>query len=209
MIALIKIQRTNTLEDIENSPLLNKLTWDVQHESVNEHINLSYHLVDISREVIIEMNRHRIGIGTSQRSTRYTLDTLVNRWCALRDNHTPETHDLYHLAIAKNIVDLDETMVAITADYIFRKLFVYNEEQPLIKGLTGSKKKKQNDRVKRCLPEVWLMEGIWTFNLRALKHFIDLRKGANAYYGIREVVEAIIEATPQKYLDLCLKPKVK
>ena len=50
---------------------------------------------------------------------------------------------------------------------------------------------------------------MWTFNLRALKHFIDLRKGGNAYYGIREVVETILEATPQKYLDLCVKPTKK
>jgi len=52
-----------------------------------------------------------------------------------------------------------------------------------------------------------MLEGIWTFNLRALKHFIDLRTAGSAYYGIQQVAQSIIDVTPQKYLDLCIKKK--
>ena len=50
--------KTLSVQDIEHSELLNDLTWNWQHESINEHINLSYHVKDVSREVLIEWNRH-------------------------------------------------------------------------------------------------------------------------------------------------------
>jgi len=198
-------KNTLTVEDIEESKLLEKLTWTHHHESINEHINLSYYVKDISREVIIEWNRHRIGMATSQQSTRYTMEGVVNAWINMYDEKSG--YDSFIKEVEKNIVDLDRKMIVATASYINEKLEIYNDEEPLIKDLKGSKKKKQNDRVKRCLPEVWLMDGVWTFNLRALKHFYDLRSSGAAYYGIREVVETILEATPEKYLKLIRKEK--
>jgi thymidylate synthase (FAD) len=191
-----------SVEDIDSSELLNKLTWVHQHGSINEHVNLSYYVDNVSREVIIEWNRHRLGIATSQQSTRYTMEDVVNAWV---DYNNGENYSDFEEAVAKNIIDLDPAMINITAKYMSAKLSIYNHDETLIKGLTGSKKKKQNDRVKRCLPEVWIMDGVWTFNLRALKHFYNLRNSGAAYYGIREAVETILEATPQKYLDLIVK----
>ena len=40
---------------------------------------------------------------------------------------------------------------------------------------------------------------MWTFNLRALKHFVKLRSSGSAYYGIKEITETIPEHTPHKY----------
>ena len=193
-------KQNHTIPDIDSSELLNKLVWAYQHESIVEHINLSYYIEDISREVVIEMNRSRIGVATSQKSTRYTMEPIVDAWIEFSDDKI--TWNTFQNEVAKNIVDLDSDMIEITASYISAKLHTYNRKELLIKGLTGSKKKKQNDRVKRCLPEVWLMEGVWTFNLRALKHFYTLRSSGSAYYGIREVVDAIIAVTPQSYLEL-------
>ena len=196
-------KQNHTLPGINSSELLNKLVWAYQHESIIEHINLSYYIEDISREIVQEFNRHRIGVATSQKSTRYTMEPVINAWIEFNDDKY--TWQMFKAEVSKNIVDLDPDMIEITASYIGSKLFVYNQEEPLIKNLTGSKKKKQNDRVKRCLPEVWLMEGVWTFNLRALKHFYELRSSGAAYYGIREVVDAIIAVTPKQYLELISK----
>ena len=200
----IKDFKTNlSVEDIESSDLLNKLTWTHHHESINEHINLSYYIKDISREVIIEWNRTRIGMATSQQSSRYTMEPVIDAWVDyLHDGDWESFRDI----VARSIVDKELKMIEASATYISTKLYIYHAEEPLIKGLKGSKKKKQNDRVKRSLPEVWLLEGLWTFNLRALKHFYELRSSGAAYYGIQEVVETIIKATPKKYLDLIIKP---
>ena len=64
----------NVETDIESSELLEKLSWVHHHESVLEHTSLSFYIQNVSREVVIEWNRHRIGMPTSQKSTRYTIE---------------------------------------------------------------------------------------------------------------------------------------
>ena len=196
----------NVKEDIESSELLEKLSWVHHHESVLEHTSLSFYIQNVSREVIIEWNRHRIGMPTSQKSTRYTIEPLIDAWVDLNDNFFSEdAHNAFEKVVKDNVIHNDFEMIMIISDYLYKSLKRYHEEEPLVKGLTGSKKKKQNDRVKRCLPESWMTEGVWTFNLRALKHFISLRGSGAAYPYIRELTQEIINATPDKYLRLVKK----
>ena len=194
------------LGDIEESKLLDKLFNVYFHESVAEHINLTYFVKDVSREVVIEWNRHRIGLATSQKSTRYTIEDVIDTWVdyneariSLQRSDEYNLYQDYYNKVASSIVHLDEDLIDITTKYMYDMLSVYNSEEPLRKGLTGGAKKKQNDRVKRMLPESWMLEGVWTFNLRSLKHFVELRSSGSAYYGIQEVVDTILEQTPHKY----------
>ena len=194
------------LGDIEESKLLDKLFNVYFHESVAEHINLTYFVKDVSREVVIEWNRHRIGLATSQKSTRYTIEDVIDTWVdyneariSLQRSDEYNLYQDYYNKVASSIVHLDEDLIDITTKYMYDMLSVYNSEEPLRKSLTGGAKKKQNDRVKRMLPESWMLEGVWTFNLRSLKHFAELRSSGSAYYGIQEVVDTILEQTPHKY----------
>ena len=143
---------------------------------------------------------------TSQKSSRYTIEDLINAWVDFNESRKPNSisnedkaYNHFYEVVATNIVHLNEDLIETIVSYLDNMLIHYNYEEPLKKGLIGGAKKKQNDRVKRILPESWLTEGIWTFNLRSLKHFIELRGSGSAYYGIREVVEAILEQTPHKY----------
>ena len=185
--------------DIEESKLIDNLVNVYFHESTVEHINLSYYIRDISREIIIEANRHRIGIATSQKSSRYTIEKMINSWIEYSEKLDKESYQNFVNIIGENIVHENKDMIKLEADKISQMLFLYHKEEPLQKGLTGGAKKKQNDRVKRCLPESWMLEGVWTFNLRALKHFVELRSSGSAYYGIRELTEEILRVTPHKY----------
>lgn len=185
--------------DIEESKLIDNLVNVYFHESTAEHINLSYYIQDISREIIIEANRHRIGIATSQKSSRYTIEKMINSWIEYSERLDKESYQNFVDIIGENIIHENKDMIKLEADKISQMLFLYHEEEPLQKGLTGGAKKKQNDRVKRCLPESWMLEGVWTFNLRALKHFVELRSSGSAYYGIRELTEEILRVTPYKY----------
>lgn len=143
---------------------------------------------------------------TSQKSSRYTIEALINAWIDYNESRKPNSklnednaYQNFYEVVANNVVHLNEDLIETTVSYLDNMLIHYNYEEPLKKGLKGGAKKKQNDRVKRILPESWLSEGIWTFNLRSLKHFIELRGSGSAYYGIREVVEAILEQVPHKY----------
>jgi len=191
----------NSGKDIPSSDILNKLSWVFHHESVMEHINLSFYIKKIPRNVVLELNRHRL-ISTSQKSSRYTLDVLINAYVKERGNFEANG---FRECVENNISVSDTGLVTEICDYLWNCLEVLNKDEELIANLTGSKKKAQNDRVKVILPECWVMDGIWTINLRSLKNFLDLRSNGAAYYGIREVADAIIDVIPGKYLELIRK----
>jgi thymidylate synthase (FAD) len=204
-------------DDIEGSDVLDKLTWAFFHESILEHSSLSFYVEDLSREVLQEVARHRIGMAISVKSTRYTIEKLVdavsNHFNLLennpRNNYTDEMKDSYQKiceVVRDNIIVSDEKWIDIEVNTLMAKLELYHIEEPLVAGLKGSKKKKQNDRVKRCLPETWTTKTVLTFNVRALKHFIELRDSGSAYFGIRELALAIIKCTPEKYMRFVRKP---
>lgn len=203
-VKVFPITKSIPSTDIDTSELVDKLVNVHFHESVVEHVSLSYYITNISREIVIELNRHRIGIATSQMSTRYTIEKLVNSFLEIYGkipvNSASFNKDTAFYNIIRNsIVHNDEQLIDNTVDYMYRMLVRYHENTPLESGLTGGAKKKQNDYVKRMLPESWMLSGVWTFNLRALKHLFDLRLSGAAYYGIRELVSGIAEATPDKY----------
>lgn len=187
-------------EDISSSDLLYKLAHVHFHHSVLEHIQLSYYIKDIPRNVVIEANRHRIGVATSQKSSRYTIDDLITTWIR-GDKQT------FANVVAKNVSITEPRQLSIITEYLSDSLNNLDNEEKLEADLKGGKKKHQNDRVKFILPECWVLEGVWTFNLRSLKHFLDLRLSGSAYYGIQEMAQAIVDATPKKYLELIQKPK--
>jgi thymidylate synthase ThyX len=122
-------------------------------------------------------------------------------------NEIRASYELIRQIVAENIIVSNDAWIDIETDTLMSKLELYHLEEPLVKGLTGSKKKKQNDRVKRCLPETWTTKCVLTFNIRALKHFVELRDSGSAYYGIRELALGIISQTPDKYMRFIRKPK--
>jgi len=194
--------------DIDGSEVLDKLAWVHFHHSVLEHVNLSYFIQNIPRNVVLEFNRSRTGVSTSQKSSRYTIDVLINSFLDTIENPLGITNleaTTFHTVVKNNISVTDKDTVLNITKYLFDALYLLHSTEELIKDLKGGKKKHQNDRVKFILPECWVMDGLWTFNLRALEHFLKLRNNGSAYYGIREVAEEIIRVTPQKYLDLIIK----
>jgi len=186
-------------EDVSSSDLLYKLAHVHFHHSVLEHIQLSYYIKDIPRNVILEANRHRIGVATSQKSSRYTIDDLVNAWVS-------GSRDAFAIVVKNNVSITDTQQLRVLTEYLWDSLQVLDAKEQLEADLKGGKKKHQNDRVKFILPECWVLEGVWTFNLRSLKHFLDLRLSGSAYYGIQEMAQTIVSATPKKYLELIQKP---
>lgn len=204
------------VQDISSSDVLDKLVWAFHHESIAEHTSVSFFVEDLSREILQELARHRVGVSLSVKSTRYTIEKLVNEVANHFNNklhldiNNPEILESYNKIrniVADNIVVKDDAWIDIETNALMAKLHLYHLEEPLIAGLTGTKKKKQNDRVKRCLPETWTTKLVITFNLRSFKHFVDLRDSGAAYFGIRELTEEMTKLVPEKYMRLIKKPK--
>jgi len=70
-----------SLNNIEESQLLDDLAWTYFHHSILEHANLSYLIRGTSRGVLQEHARHRIQ-AISVRSTRYTMSSILNAYVA-------------------------------------------------------------------------------------------------------------------------------
>ena len=143
--------------------LLDRLSNRYRHESVIEHLVVSYEIIT-SREVLQEIARHRIA-SYSVKSTRYTLKELKN---------------------AKEI-DPDDYCIIYskrTNKQLIKQLLEEIQKQ-LQNGAT-------NDEVKEMLPECFATTIIMTVNARSLKNFLNLRLSESAYYKIREIAELML-----------------
>ena len=119
-------------EDIEESKLVDTLVNVHFHASTVEHITLSYYIENVDRGVVIEANRHRVGVATSQKSSRYTIEKMVNAWIAMRDScdengeYGYAEQEFFHRIVGENIIHDDIMMINNTAEYISNMLFRYD-----------------------------------------------------------------------------------
>jgi len=194
---MIKNREWYNKDDIPSSEILNKLAWVYFHLSVLEHINVSFYATGIPRNVIIELNRHRI-LSTSQKSSRYTIENLVNIFLS-------EDKEKFKNYVTSNVNITEPNMLYEITMYLWRSLENLHSLEPLISNLSGSKKKAQNDKIKFILPECWTLDGVWTINLRSLKNLFQLRLSNAAYYGIQELAEEMLKVLPNKYKELIIK----
>lgn len=225
------------VEDIEHSDLLDSLCHVYFHESVVEHINLTYHISGTSRGVLQEQVRHRIA-AYSVKSTRYTMQDVLHAFnaCALstRENAkhdftqliepmdmfvvkdmaaTIEIHSLYeklHYQLRTlGAEEFGNLSMSKSAKDVFANREVFNDPMDLFNALCDCKSKRNvGDFVKGwVVTDSWKVDMVVTFNLRSLKNYFDLRDSGAAFFGIKHLAQAMKDVTPDKYLDLIIKPK--
>ena len=152
------------------------------HESVLEHINLTYSIKGLSRVCLQELARHR-HISLSVESTRHTLrKQLKGDW-----------NEIATSLIGKKVplVTVEGQTEELPALYIalLTKLAEINPELP-------------NDELKYYVPEFWPTNLVLTSNVRELRHILKLRTAPAALREFRELARAMYEAVPEafKYL---------
>ena len=64
--------------------------------------------------------------------------------------------------------------------------------------------KKDYDKLAELLPQSFLYKGQFTFNLRSLVHFLELRTNKSAHRDIRIIAYKMFESLPDDYKDLIL-----
>ena len=148
------------------------------HESILEHITLTYSVKGISRALLQELARHR-HISLSVESTRYTLRKKLE-------------DDKF---IAKLLND-DEMMFEfprrLEGAYYREMLRTPAYVMKCCPDIT-------DDELKYYLPEFWPTNLILTVNIRELRHILDLRTAPEALREFRDLCHAMYEAVPEEF----------
>lgn len=154
------------------------------HESVLEHINLTYSVKGISRALLQELSRHR-HISQSVESTRHTLK--------------------------KNILaDMEEELILYAPmDIAFSDSSCYVNKKEcstlgeflvvLIRDIVEKHPEMPNDALKYFIPEFWPTNLILTSNIRELRHIIKLRTAPAALKEFQDLALALFLAVPEEY----------
>ncbi len=148
------------------------------HESVLEHITLTYSVQGISRALLQELARHR-HISLSVESTRHTLKKSLE---------SP---------------DWVEQAAGGIGHPVFRASFRASEE--LLRAVENVKRfadrypDMPNDELKYFLPEFWPTNLILTSNIRELRHILKLRTAPAALKEFRRLGHTLYDAVPEEY----------
>ena len=145
------------------------------HESVLEHINLTYSIKGLSRACLQEMARHR-HISLSVESTRHTLKKNIAKGSYIQQALSNIKDPSYQYRARKAIEEL-------------LSFFRINPEI-------------LSDELKYFLPEFWPTNLVLTSNIRELRHILKLRTAPAALQEFRNLARAMYEAVPEafKYL---------
>jgi thymidylate synthase (FAD) len=223
-------QMCASLNNIEDSQLLDDLAWTYFHHSILEHANLSYLIRSTSRGVLQEHARHRIQ-AISVRSTRYTMSSLINAFVASKQGEdrdffinkvlefdmfvtADEAYNRLEIGAmydkldfqSKKVENFYELAVAKSSLHFIKEF--EGKSQELYDALqSGKKKRNVGDAFKHIITDNVKVDMVVTFNLRSLKNYLTLRDSGAAYFQIRWLAQEMMKVTPKKYLDLIIKKK--
>ena len=173
-----------------------------KHGSVLEHAVLTFGINGCSRVFTGEMNRHRAGVGISERSMRYIRYTNINFWmpeCFREDNTDTQDISEKKQRSRENLLSMfknQEQGMDIFAD-------IWKEE--LAPTSTFHAKKVLTSAFRRGIGMGIATGGVWTLNLRALRHVIALRTDAGAEEEIvhvfKKVGKIMVARVPEVFGD--------
>ncbi len=221
-----------TLNDIDDSELLDNLAWTYFHHSILEHANLSFLVRGTSRGVLQEHARHRIQ-AISVRSTRYTMSGIINAFVASKhggdkqffidkvlefdmfvtanvEYNTLEIGAMYDkLNYQSNVVEDFHSISVAKSSIPFIQQHQGNAQALYDALQAGKKKRNVGDAFKHIITDNVKVDMVVTFNLRSLKNYFTLRDSGAAFFQIRWLAQEMMRVTPKKYLDLIIKSKDK
>ena len=169
--------------------------------SVFEHVNYGFVITGVSRSLTHELVRHRAGFAYSQRSQRYvdeTEGTFVVPPALLKNRKGAET--------AREI--LDEALQSASASY---KKLVEALEESLPRDLfelNTDRRKAIRQAARSVLPNATETKIFVTANVRALRHFFEMRGAVYADWEIRylaiEMLKIMREEAPLLFGDFTI-----
>lgn len=171
-----------------------------RHGSVLEHVTYTFAIENVSRVFTAEMNRHRAGWAISEGSMRYIRFSDIPFWMpfSIRD----EADDPEAIADAK-------ARTRAVFERAFRQMEENYRELEEIWQLDALKefkeKKKLTSMMRRIIGMGVATGGVWTGNLRALRHVLAVRVDAAAEeeiaYVFSLILKKMLESEPTMFSD--------
>ncbi len=150
------------------------------HGSVLEHASFSFLLYGISRSVTHELVRHRAGVGISQVSQRYVSGAVLRFVERPEYSADGELHRLFEKRVDRAAAEY-EAMAG-------RLLERQGEGNALLEAdrATDARKKVQQT-ARSLLPNETEAPMVFTGNVRALRHIIEMRANEHAESEVRNL----------------------
>ena len=169
------------------------------HGSVLQHVSFGFMFRNVSRVLTHELVRHGAGTAVSQESSRYVrLDVDLSMWL-------PEW-----MALDKGFMERAETFLDCFAGFYQYAVEYYALDSP---ETDFHRKKEVTSALRRFAPEGRSTELMWTANVRALRHIIELRTAPGAEEEIQEffgrICRLMKEECPRLFGDFELQPDGK
>ena len=226
---VISLSQLESTKDYSKESLAKKLVHVLHHNSIAEHSMLSYLINGISRGVLQELVRHRVGIGYTVQSTRYSITPILIAFISVLaiTDITDRVNTFVKLTNALDVFVMDEVTNATNLYYSLHSLYNSDEElfmktcyskgareviaqyddyEERLKRLPQEKiSKLAGDYIKHLVNDSWATSAVVTYNLRSLKTFLELRDSGAAWYQMQDLAKAIIEATPVEHMQLIYK----
>lgn len=144
---------------------------EIGHGSVLEHISYSFALEGVSRVFTAEMNRHRAGTAISEGSMRYIAFEDIPYWIPLSIQNSGDDTPHVRLAKERSRDVFAKAFRQAQENYAeLQEIWNYREEVKVF-----SEKKKLTSMFRRIIPIGVGTGGVWTGNLRALRHIFTMR----------------------------------
>ena len=148
------------------------------HGSVLEHASFSFLLYGISRSVTHELVRHRAGAGFSQISQRYVSGAVLRFVERPEYQEDEELHRLFEERADRAAVEYESM-----AGELLERQEGGNSE--LSADYKTDARKKVQQTARSLLPNETEAPMVFTGNVRALRHIIEMRADAHAESEIR------------------------
>lgn len=177
------------------------------HGSVLEHATHTFAIEGVSRVFTAEMNRHRAGVSISEGSMRYISFKDIPFWMPLSIRENPD--DPEAVAQKKATTRAVFELAFKTAEELYGSLFH-------LWGLDDDtkefpEKKLITSMLRRIIPMGVATGGVWTLNLRALRHIIALRCAPSAEeeicYVVGKMAAIMAEQEPEVFGDFVQTPQ--
>jgi thymidylate synthase (FAD) len=178
------------------------------HGSVLEHAVYTFAIEGVSRVFTGEMNRHRAGVGISEGSMRFIRYTDIPWWLPTSlQSHPDDSVELRRKKVLTR--DVFATHFRQTEENYKALQEIWAEELAPESKFAG--KKHVTSMMRRIIPMGVATGGVWTMNLRAVRHILALRASPAAEEEILHVFSQIgkimVEAEPMLFGDFNQTPE--
>ncbi len=177
------------------------------HGSVLEHAVYSFAIENVSRVFTGEMNRHRAGWAISEGSMRYIRYDEIPYW--LPTSLQVQDGDDADLVVKKeDSQDIFNDIFSEIEDAYKRLCIIWDMDES---DKNFAYKKKMTSCLRRIIPMGIATGGVWTGNLRALRHVIALRTEPAAeeeiFYVFSRIAEIMLQAENFIFKDFSIQEK--